>query len=387
MPAASDPNGWATSPPSVLVKVQETSKEELNGKTGVVLQYLSDKERYTVQMAVSQDVVSLKAANLKKCSVYEQIQGQYEFMLHNPQIQQQIAGVYGRVQAVLPAAVKPEYLTIPVVVAMGALFYFLGVTRTLMLFSFVLLTGMIVGQDVVAPGASVQTVARNAPMRFRAFLREQVPYVGNRIADNKYLTAACAGLFLFFFVNAMTVSSRSTSKRSGSGMFGSVFSSLSSSSSSPPMTANNQHPPDFYYKLGFDDAVAERVFGTSLPVAPAAAVAVPVPPPLLSDEWRIIDDDDDDGEDEFSTATPRTGGQPAAAARGKAASPWYTKVGSAMSFYYIYNAVKTLGDDPSGTGAQWSWQRALVAAKTMEPWRMGMLALSVYKVVSLVFTG
>jgi hypothetical protein len=375
MPAASDPNGWATSPPSVLVKVQETSKEELNGKTGVVLQYLSDKERYTVQMAVSQDVVSLKAANLKKCSMYEQIQGQYDFMLHNPQIQQQIRGVYSRVQSVLPAAVKPEYLAIPVVLAIGALFYFLGITRTCMVFSFILLTGMIVGQDVMAPNASVRSVASNAPMRFRAFLREQVPYVGDRIADNKYMTAAFAGIFLFFFVNAMTVSSsskRSTSG-SGSGMFGSMF---GSSSSSPPMTANNQHPPDFYYKLGFDDATAYEAFGTSLP----EPVAVPVPPPVLSDEWRIVDDD----EDEFSTATPRAGGTQQAGG-GKAASPWYTKVGSAMSFYYIYNAGKTLGDDPA-TG-QWSYQRALVAAKAMEPWRMGMLGLSVYKVVSLLFTG
>jgi hypothetical protein len=375
MPAATDPNGWATSPPSVLVKVQETSKAELNGKTGVVLQYAADRERYTVQMAVSQDVVSLKAANLKKCSMYEQMQGQYEFMVHNPQIQQQMRGFYGRVQAALPAAVKPEYLAIPVVVVIGALFYLLGITRTFMLFSFVLLTGMIVGQDVMAPNSSVQTVVSNAPMRFRAFLREQVPYVGNRIADNKYMTAAFAAIFLFFFVNAMTVSSsrKRSSSGTGTGMFGSMF---SSSSSSPPTMAN-QHPPDFYYKLGFDDAVAEKTFGTSLPVEPVAKVL----PPSLSDEWRIVDDD----EDEFSTATPRTGGQQAGGSSRKAASPWYTKVGSAMSFYYIYNAVKTLGEDPAT--AQWSWQRALVAAKTMEPWRMGMLGLSVYKVVSLLFTG
>jgi hypothetical protein len=109
-------------------------------------------------------------------------------------------------------------------------------------------------------------------------------------------------------------------------------------------------------------------------------VVVKVPPPSLSDEWRIVDDD----EDEFSTATPRTGGHQAGSSK-KAASPWYTKVGSAMSFYYIYNAVKTLGEDPATS--QWSWQRALVAAKAMEPWRMGMLGLSVYKVVSLLFTG
>jgi hypothetical protein len=384
MPAASDPNGWATTPPSVLVKVQDTSKEQLNGQTGVVLQYASDRARYTVQMAVSQDVVSLRAANLKKCSMYEQIQGQYQFMVHNPQIQQQIASVHGRVQAALPAAVKPEYLAIPVVVFIGGLFYLLGITRTLMLFSLVLVMGMIVGQDVMAPNASVRRVVQNAPMRFRAFLREQVPVVGNRIADNKYMTAAFAAIFLFFFVNAMTVSS---SKRSastsasgtGSGMFGSMFSSLTSS---PPKTASLQHPPDFYYKLGFDDAVAKKPFGTSLPVEPIVVAAVP--PPVLSDEWRIVDDD----EDEFgSTRSATTGGQHAGGTRSskKAASPWYTKVGSAMSFYYIYNAVKTLGEDPAT--AQWSWQRCLVAAKTMEPWRMGMLGLSVYKVVSLVFTG
>jgi hypothetical protein len=331
--------------------------------------------RYTVQMAVSQDVVSLKPANLKKASLYEQITGQYQFLVHNPAMQQQLRSVHARVQAVLPAFIQPEYLAIPVVVMIGVLFYLLGFTRTMLLFSFLMVVGMIVGPDMLAPNTTVRTVVRNAPMRFRGFLREQVPVVGNRIADSKYMTAAFAGVFLFFFVNAMTVSgSSSSSKRTsggGSGMFGSMFSSLSSSIMPPTTSTSLQHPPDFYYKLGFDDATHDKPFGTSLP---APVVAVDVPPPVLSDEWRIVDDD------EMNTA----GHQHTAAGKaGKAASPWYTKIGSAMSFYYIYNTVKTLGEDPAT--AHWSWQRCLVAARAMEPWRMGMLGLSIYKVVSLLF--
>jgi hypothetical protein len=67
MPPATDPNGWATSPPSVMVKVQDTIAH-LNGQLGVVLQYAADRALYTVQMSISQDVVSLKAANLRNTS-------------------------------------------------------------------------------------------------------------------------------------------------------------------------------------------------------------------------------------------------------------------------------------------------------------------------------
>jgi hypothetical protein len=363
---ASDPNGWATSPPSVLVKIKDTSRDVINGQTGIVLQYAADRARYTVQMAVSQDIVSLKPSNLTKCNLMEQMTGQYQFLVHNPQIKQEIVKQYTRVQNVLPAYIKPEYLVVPVLLIVAGLFYMLGFTRTFMLFSFVLLVGMIVGPDVVAPNSTVRTVASNAPNRFREVLRQQVPVVGNRIADSKYMSAAAAGLFLFFFVNAMTVSNNG--KRASGGGGGSM--------SSPPtrMTATSQHPPEYYYKLGFDDAVAENPFGMSLPKPEPAAV----PPPALSDEWRIHDDD------EFTASSASSNAHTAESSQ-KSASPWYTKMGTAMSFYYIYNTIQTLGQDP--VSGSWNWQLCLAAAKTMEPWKMGMLGLSIYKVVSTLIFG
>lgn len=386
-----DSNGWVTSPPSTLVKITGTSRDALNGQIGIVLQYHDERARYTVQMAITQDVVSLKPSNLAKCNLMQQAQGQYQFLLHNPALQQQVRQVYQRINNALPAAVQPEYLLVLLALLLGAAFSFLGFTKTFMVLTFVFLVSVVIGPDLVpssnnstsnttstatattstsdAIRRTAQTVARNAPARFAQLLRQQVPVVGPRIAANRYATAATAGLLLFLFVSALLAPTTATATSTTTNSSATTFTTTSATAVPPYATDTAVQPPEYYYKLGFEDATAALKFGTSL-----ANVSTATATPVRSDDAAAAFDDSMPRQHyEQQQQSPKT------------ASPWYTKLGTGVSLYYLFNTVKTLGQDP--VSGQWSAPRLLQAARQMEPWRMGMVGLSVYKLFSTFVLG
>ena len=151
-----DPNHWITNPPSTFVKVVGTSRESLNGKFGLCVQYMSDKNRYTIILtsppppataaAPSSDPVALKPENLIVCTYSEKIMAQYYLYRYNPEVQKQLQSIYQQIQD--RTKMKPEYFFSGILVLFCVLMYFIGFSRVMLLASMGLLFVAMMGPDL-----------------------------------------------------------------------------------------------------------------------------------------------------------------------------------------------------------------------------------------------
>ncbi|CAB9496330.1 expressed unknown protein [Seminavis robusta] len=338
-----DPSGFVSNPPSTVVKIINTAREDMNGQFGIVVQFQQDRGRYLVHVTSTQQVVAMKPENLVKASYVEQAQAYWQQASRDPQIQQ----VLNRLSAYLPPGVSPKQLGIGLAVTVLALIYVLGFSRTMMLFSFVMLFLMVIGQDLLA-GADPKVIVQNAPMRFQTIVREQVPG-GQYLVGKPYERYAHMGLAAFlivFFVRSM--------------MPVTVPASATTTSHVPLPSRNlvaekNQKMAEEFYKLGFDDAKADKEYRTSFPDFSTTSFA--------------MDDTMDDLPDYPMPPTKSQGG----------VMSKFFSVSSAMSIMYVGRTLIELGKDADG-----SWSMALFQANlaTLEPWKMGLMGLSVYRLVS-----
>ncbi|KAL7580289.1 hypothetical protein ACA910_013020 [Epithemia clementina (nom. ined.)] len=360
---ATDPNGWllpGTSPGSVMVKITNTSREGLNGQLAVVLTYMEDKSRYLIHTSKSQQQLSLKPDNLIKATWMEQMTGQYEMIQNHPDIQRKIREYYTLVQQ--KTGLKPEYVAGIFLVLLFAAFYFVGVSKTMLVLSFLMLVGIVIAPDL---GSSLTVIARNFPMRVRAVIRQQIPVVGNRIADNKYLSMALVGLVLFFFLNAVLRSPAARSAVATNTAQSSSWTSLSSVPHLSRKSAPDRAMLEDYYKKGFEDGKAGNEFGWSLPVAEEATETTPTTTGDDLDEFSFVDN---------SGVSP----SPPYAAPKKSVFDWSTMISIMLLGQSLYTMGKT------GEGG-WDLQLAVANLKTMEPWRMGMFGFSLYRVGSAFY--
>ena len=132
MASANDPSGFVTTPPSTIVKIQGTTRDDINGKLGIVVQYQEDRGRYLVHLTSNQTVVSMKPDNLVKGSYVEQAQAYYEQLCKDPQVQRILA----QMQRGLPPGVTLKHAGMGFGAFLLVMVYLLGFSRTLMLVSF-----------------------------------------------------------------------------------------------------------------------------------------------------------------------------------------------------------------------------------------------------------
>jgi hypothetical protein len=331
----------------------------MNGQLGIVVQFQQERGRYLVHMTLSQTTVAMKPDNLQKASYLEQATAYYQQASRDPQLQQILA----RLTAYLPPGISPKYAAMGAGMALVAFIYFVGFSRTMMLLSFVMLLLLIVGQDLLA-GANSKTILRNAPMRFQTIVREQFPggkYLVGKSYE-KYVHMALAAFMLVFFVKSMMpVSSEATATST---------SSTTTTTSRNLMLMNHAKMAEEYYKLGFDDATAQKLYGTSLPADLTTDDAgtsssnnieydynnnnmnfdlpdYPMPPPPRNNQGGIL-------------------------------SKLFS-LSSAMSIMYLGRTAVELGKDANGS---WSFPLFRQNIVTLEPWKLGLLGLSLYRLVT-----
>jgi hypothetical protein len=91
MPAEGrDPSGYVTSPPSVVVKVLETGRDDINGLLGIVVSYNMERERYLVHMADSQSTMALRKENLGKANMLESYLCQWQRLKNDPRVREKL---------------------------------------------------------------------------------------------------------------------------------------------------------------------------------------------------------------------------------------------------------------------------------------------------------
>ena len=372
---ASDPNGWVKNPPSQIVKIANvTSKEELNGQLALVLAYQSDKERYVVvpclQPTASQ--LLLKATNLQAASFLDKFRGQFQLIQNHPQ-------VAGQIQHYVTQAEQLTGLSIRnVAIAAGALLvtlgYFLGFSRTLLLISFVLMMAMVIGPDVQAMRSSstaststkVVQVVRNIPSRVQSLLRAQSNPIMDKIANSPILLNVFILVVVGVFVMGMGILPQKAVAKSAptAGLWSSFRNPFSSSTPSSTTTVSSADREQ-WYKLGYEDAKADHAYGHSLPAKQETTVKA-----------------DRDWEADIDLSSSSTLGPPPGPT--KSTMSKFMSMSNIMSMMYLYRMAMELGKDPIDPSRPWDPQRAIAQARTMEVWKLGLLGMAVYRIVSSV---
>jgi hypothetical protein len=86
-----DPSGYVTSPPSVIVKVVGTARDDINGLLGLVGSFNMDREQYLVHMTESQSTMALKKENLTRANMIEFCQCQFQQLRNDPRVREKFA--------------------------------------------------------------------------------------------------------------------------------------------------------------------------------------------------------------------------------------------------------------------------------------------------------
>jgi len=345
----SDPSNFVRNPPSVIVKVCNTSQESVNGQLGVVIQYNEDRGRYLVHMAQSQQTIALKPENLVQGNTIDQVKAQYLLLTKDPRVRQEIQKYYSLAKSKLPPSVKPEYAAIFLGLLLLLGIFALGFTRFIMIISMLLLLGMIIGPDVVAGGRlnfNWRIIASNFPGRCRIVLEQMIPMARGKVSDK--MAAGIVALLLLFSARAI------------------VFPTTGRGVSSSPATANptrSSLSTHAAYKLGFDDAGSGRDFGFSLPESGTASASSAMYDPELPPF-------DYPGADFSAYAPPKA---------------WHQKLGmwQVMSILNVGRTVFEAGRDP--TSGVFSFQFAMTNLRQAPPMKLGLLGFSVYNIVKVFF--
>jgi hypothetical protein len=363
----SDPNGWVLNPPTKFVTIHSlTSQAALNGQTAVVVGYVEDSRRYIVVPTVDQKrQVSLRADNLAPCGWLDTAKAQYQMLTENPMVRQQVGAAWdGQIKPRLPAALRsPRRLAAVVATALLLLVYLLGVSRTMLAISFAILCGMVLG-PVVRQTTNPRDVARRVVPHAQELLRQSGIPLAARVAASPYSTGAVLAVFVAIFV---------------SGMIPPTNNSRASGAPAPTWQGASPHEREHYYKLGFDDATAQRDFGESL------KSAVPSVPERKLDETTL----------DLSSSSTSSLNDYAAAGRPNNPPSYYGSppppsrrkkmlgIGNVASIGFTGNQLYQMGMSPDG---RWSFDALYRNVSLLPPWRMGLLGLSVYRIVSAIFS-
>ncbi|GKY91423.1 hypothetical protein MPSEU_000114600 [Mayamaea pseudoterrestris] len=372
MQIMSDPNNWVKNPPSTFVVIQNTSREALNNQMGIVVGFQSDRYIIALTKTPRMEPKSFKSDNLRVASKIEQFKAQYELLTNDPNVQAQIQSALQQVKQV--TGLDAQYLAGLLVALLIASLWLLGISRTLMLISFLAMTGMVLVPAYLET-KSLRGALTKAPDQLAKVLRESNLPLATRIASNKMYMAMLVGFFVAFFVSAMLPKSVATAAvASGAGHQRSLTSWITGTSSpSASTTASSISAVDLekYYKLGFDDATEQKAFGTSLPEAAASATSMPIKP---SGPHRV-------DHDEFDYASSSSDSTYSTMPKMKSKSSLFS-ISNAMCVFAIFRTVNELGRD--GPNGQIDLRRLWANIQVQPFWRLGLLGLSVYRLVSSV---
>ena len=215
---SNDPLSILRNPPSTVVKIQGTSRDDVNGQLGIAMQFNVERGRYIVHLVNTQTTMAIKPDNVIKASTIETYQAQFQQIRKDPTIRRQITRYYNMAQTKL--GFKPEYAGGAAALLFLATIYFLGFSRTLMIVSMVAMIALIVGPDI-ANGMPLKLVLQHFPRRCRETIEQSAPFARGRLTD-PIAAAIVIAMLLLAGTSVFLSPKRSTT-------------AFSSTSSSPPL--------------------------------------------------------------------------------------------------------------------------------------------------------
>ena len=168
-----DPCGFITVPPSTVVRVTGTARQDINGLLGIVESFNVEKERYLVHMTRSQSTMAIRKENLAKASFVESYQAQWEQLQNDARVQEKMSNYLNFLrQYVAPLALS--HVVGGVLTLFVFLVYFMGLAKTILLISSISLIALIAGPD---PTSGPKGVVENFLERASAMIEKQFPYI------------------------------------------------------------------------------------------------------------------------------------------------------------------------------------------------------------------
>jgi len=336
-----------------FVTIQNTSRNDLNNRTGIIVQYDANRERYLIIVDPgSNSPISLKEDKLRAASFTEKAQTNYKFLMHHkkPDIDAFVAKIKSKIPQLSNNSSEEVLagLMMFIVLVLGISFYFFGFSRTWVTVSLVSMPLVIAWPDLNG-GVGAQVAAKNFGYR----LKEQVKILtGRDVSDT-----VCLGVFALMYVFGARVIFASSSPSAVQTAAHQQAFNAGASNSSTGLDV------DAIYKLGWEDAKNGLDFGSSLPDTNTVVQSIPKP--------GGVGEFDDDIPYSYNGShlppmIPTQGG------RSKLG------VGTMMSLFFVGRTLMDLARIPGG----FSVQAFIYNVKSLPPWRIAILGLSVYRLIS-----
>jgi hypothetical protein len=363
-----DPMGFLTSPPSVVVKVVGTARDDINGLLGTVLNYNMERERYLVHMSTSQSIMALKKENITKASLIEKYRCHWQQLQNDPRVREKVAHyIRWCEQQVQPY--KLWQVVGALVLFLGTMFYLFGFTRCLMMVSLIMLLLVIVMPDITAK-TPWKVMMQRFPTRSRETLEQQLPFLKGKLSDRMALAAVM--VIIAFSIQSLFVSRTmsSTPKVPSAPPIRPISTSTTSTT-----TEMDKKMMEKYYHLGFQDAMDGKDMGHSIQEELDKITQAEQLRSLLMQEATGTTDPLDGGDFDYYP--------PPQPARPKSTMSKLLNFSSVGSIYYIYRMLKEKGTDQS-TNLFSMGQLAANLQHHTEWWQQAMLVFSVYNLIRIL---
>lgn len=186
MPAEGhDPSGYVSGQPTVVVKVVDTARNDINGLLGIVISYNLERERYLVHMTCSQSTMALKKENLVRAGMMESYRAQSQQLQNDPRVRQKMAHYFDLCQKYV-SPMQLSHVIGSVVVGWMALLYLVGFTKTIMIISLLILVIVISAPDLLAK-QQPRVIIQNFPVRARHTMEKQMPILKGKLSNRMAL--------------------------------------------------------------------------------------------------------------------------------------------------------------------------------------------------------
>mmetsp|Transcript_41673 Transcript_41673/g.61172 ORF Transcript_41673/g.61172 Transcript_41673/m.61172 type:complete len:376 (-) Transcript_41673:78-1205(-) len=365
---------------SCVVKIVNTTK--YNGSVGLCVSHNVERDRYTIKLDETTSV-SIKSENLEAAGTLDKVKyrgqeaiGKARSVIHDPMLQRQAMSYYTSMKQKMPSYLPPERAA---VVLLGILFLGIravGFSKFLLLLSIASMPIAISLSDIVQNGITdPKILAKNFPRNLKQSIVQATGGYGAGVSENILM----AGFVVFLGVSVKVLLSPATiGSAAGAGAAVSDMNTNTAASGSgeteqlaATTALNIKAKLEQIYKLGFQDSANELEYGASLTDSLLEETMETIKPAKRA--MGVVNNGASDDIDwAYDVPPPRstsTGG-------------FMKKLGfgTMMSGMHLFRTLYQLGRTPDGRVDP---QLLVANLKNLEPWRLGLLALVAYKVLSV----
>ena len=338
--AVRDPCGYVTVPPSVVVKVTGTGRNDINGLLGIVISFNVERERYLVHMTRSQSTMVLKKEHLSKANIVESYRAQVEQLRNDARVREKMSK-YLNLCRQFVAPLQLSHVVGGALAVIFGLVYVIGFLRTIVTTSLITLIGTIAAPDVTS---GPQAIFDNFPERARTVIEKQIPILRGKLTNRQavgailVMVALCAQSLVFAGGRVGNKPRRSL----------------------PRNKVIDTIMLERFYNLGYEDAVKGRHHGSSL-----LGTLESLNLQMDGTRWENIYKEESGGDKMRESVLVRL-----------------MNLRNIASLIYLYRSVVELGTDQS-TNLFSVGQLAANVQHHTEWWRKALLLLSMYNVLRI----